>query len=218
MTILSRPPTDAELQTLVDPERAPPYLTLTDDGTVLTARPRAWPGALYWASVGVPVVSWCVALVWEWDELLGSDDVVSRGHAAVMTAGMLVGPVVGWFGFQWLNRHTVRADEFFVLDRAGGTLTLPREGVVLQHGEVVEVVEVHGWHRVRDAEGSSADYLREVSVLAHGPSGQLTRHAVVIAGHAKPVGRAAKALSAAFGVPHRKLVESLFGGSWRRQH
>ena len=135
-----------------------------------------------------------------------------------MTAGMLVGPVVGWFGFQWWNRHSIRADEFFSLDWVAGTLTLPREGVVLRHGQVVEVVEVHGWYRVRDADGSSAHYLREVSMLADGPFGQLTRYAVVIAGHAKPVGRAAKALSEAFGVPHRKLVESLFGGSWRRRH
>ena len=216
MTILSRPPTDAELQTLVDPERAPPYLTINDDGTKLTARPRAWPAAIYWASMSVPVVSWCVALVWKWGELFGSEELSDRGTAAVMTAGVLVLPVFGYHLFEWHNRNTIRADEFFSLDRVAGTLTLPRAGLSLRRGEVVEVIEVHGWHRVRDADGSSADYLREVSVLAVGASGQLIRYAVAIAGHAKPVGRAAKALSKAFGVPHRKLVESLFGGSWRR--
>ena len=218
MTVFDRPPTDAELQTLADPAGAPPYLTLVDDGTTLTARPRAWPAALYWASMSVPVVSWCVALVWKWGELFGSEDAASRGCAAVMSAGMLVVPAAGWFGFQWHNRHTIRADEFFSLDRVAGTLTLPRAGVSLRRGEVVQVVELHGWHRVRDADGSSADYLREVSVLAVGASGQLTRYAVVIAGHAKPVRLVATALSAAFGAPHRKFVESLLrGGRWRSE-
>lgn len=216
MTDFNRLPNDAELQTLVDPVGAPPYLTLVDDGVTLTARPRAWPAALYWASMSVPVVSWCVALVWKWDELLDSEDAFSRGCAAAMTAGMAVAPAAGWFGFRWLNRHTVRADEFFTLHRAAGTLTLPRVGVTLRRGEVVEVVEVHGWHRVRDAEGSSADYLREVSVLTVGPSGRAERHSVAVAGHAKPVGLVAAALSGAFAVPRRKLVEPLFGGAWRQ--
>lgn len=218
MTVFDRPPTDAELQTLADPAGAPPYLTLVDDGTTLTARPRAWPAALYWASMSVPVVSWCVALVWKWGELFGSEELSNRGTAAVMTAGVLVFPVFGYHLFEWHNRHAIRADEFFSLDRVAGTLMLPRAGVSLRRGEVVEVVEVHGWHRVRDADGSSADYLREVSVLAVGASGQLIRYAVVIAGHAKPVRLAATALSAAFGTPHREFVESLLrGGRWRSE-
>lgn len=216
MDIFDRSPSNAQLQTLVDPEGAPPCLTLTDDGTTLSARPRPWPMAVYWAGVSLPVVGWCVALVWKWDDLLGSQDGHRRVHAAVMTGGMLVVAVGGWFGFQMLNRQGIRADRFFVIDRAGCTLTLPRVGVTLRRGDVTEVVEVHCWHRVRDAEGSSATFLREVSVLARGPGGQLSRYAVVVAGHSKPVGQVAVALSSTFAVPHRKLVESLFGSSWRQ--
>jgi hypothetical protein len=215
VVMLDRSPTDAELQTLVAPEGAPPYLTLKDDGTTLAAQPSPRPAALYWASMSLPAVGWIIALVGKWDELLGSPDVYSRLFSAIMTAGMVVVPVIGWFGFQWLNRHSIREDEFFVLDRVAGTLRLPRAGVILRRGDVAEVIEVHGWHRVRDAEGSS-DYLREVSVLAHRPAKQLARYAVVVAGHAKPVGRVAAALAGTFAVPHRKLVESPFGGSWRR--
>ena len=211
-----RPPADTELQSLVAPSGAPPYLTLADDGTTLAARPRPWPAALYWASMSLPLGGWGVALVWKWADLLGSPDPLFRGAAILMTVLMPLVTAVGWFGFQWLNRHTIRMDDFFTLDRAAGTLALPRVGVILRRGEVAEIVEVHAWVRVRDAEGSSADYLREVSVLAHGPGEQLARYAVVIAGHAKPVGLVAVALARAFGVPHRKLVESLFGGTWRR--
>jgi hypothetical protein len=209
-------PSDEELRTLVDPERAPPYLTLDDDGTILTARPRPWPVALYWASMSLPLLGWSAALVWKWDELLGSPHPFERAFSAVMTIGMLAAAVLGRVAFGWLARRHTRTDPFFILDRAAGTLTLLRAGVTVRRGDVEEVIEVHGYHRVADAEGSSADYLREVSVLARGQAGLLVRYPVVVAGHAKPVGRVAAELAEVFGIPRRKMVESFFGRSWRQ--
>lgn len=217
MTVFDHPPTDAELRTLVDSAGMSSYLKLTDDGTIFTAR-RVWPEALYWASVGPIVALWCVALVWKWDELLGSDDSIWKSSATVMSIGMVILPAVGLL---WLRRQNrlFRTDEFFTLDRTAPTLTLSRNGVALRHDEVVAVTEVHAWHFTHDAEeGVSADYLREVSVLATDASGQFARHSVVIAAHAKPVGLVAAALAAAFGVQHRKFVESFFFvGRWRTE-
>lgn len=78
------------------------------------------------------------------------------------------------------------------------------------------MIEVRGWHRVGPWNDRSSSYLRELSVLARGPGGGLVRYSVLVAGHGKPVSRAADEVSTAFGVPRRTLVEGLFLGGWRR--
>jgi hypothetical protein len=208
------PPTDEELRTFADPQGASFSVRLDDDGTTLTARPKPFPMWFAWGSLLLPTIAVYVGLVYE--DGFNHPDPLFRLFWSVTAIGTPPWVVVFGLFVRWMFRSQIRHDDFFTLDRAAGTLTLPRAGVVLRRGEVVELVEVHATHWVKHSDGWSGDYIRELSVLARGPDGTLIRYPVVAAGHAKPVGRVVAGLSELFGVPRRKLVRALFFGGWRR--
>ena len=190
------------------------YAHLEDDGTILTAHPRSIPLWFVWTCLLIPTAVGVGDLVWT-NPFADPDPLVRLwGYLAaaiiplaVVTMRLVIGLVI---------RRETEKGTFFVLDRATGTLTLPRSGVVLCREDVVELVEVHGWHRVKDSDGSSNNYIRELSALARSPDGTLIRYPVLAAGHAKPVDRVAAELGELFGVPRRKLVEAMVLGGWRR--
>ncbi|HJZ55741.1 MAG TPA: hypothetical protein VKE74_12305 [Gemmataceae bacterium] len=214
MVTFEKPPTDEELRSFADPQGASIYVHLEDDGTTLTGRPRWLPMWFVWACLLIPFAVGVGSLIWM-NPFADPDPLVRLwGYLAAVALPVIL--VLCRVGIGWLIRMRIRPDDFFTLDRAAGTLTLPRTGVVLRSEDVVELVEVHGWHRVRDGEGWSNNYIRELSALTRGPDGALIRYPVLAAGHAKPVGRVAAELGELFGVPRRKLVEALFFGGWRR--
>lgn len=212
-----RPPADEELQSLVDPVKAPHYLRLEDDGTTLTARPLSmmW---FFWLCM-LPVVAVAAG------SMLFSDTMSVRDPDWRMR-------LVAWFVLLfWLPASVVvcrvifglildaplTRGPFFALDRAAGTLTLLRTGVVLRPGDVAELVEVRATHTVRHDDGSSSERLAELTALARDPDGTLTRHSVVVSGCHPGVRRATAELADFFGVPVRRLVTPLFWGTqWRR--
>lgn len=214
MVAFETPPTDEELRSFADPGGASPYVRLDDDGTTLTARPKPFPMWFVWVCLLVPAAVAYATLVWAWVHINHPlCHIIVIGIAvfwipgALVTTRIIIGGVL---------QAQIRHDDFFTLDREAGTLTLPRAGVVLRRREVVELVEVHATHWVKDSDGCSGEHIRELSVLARGPDGTLTRYPVVASGYAKPVGRVAAGLSEFFGVPRRKLVKPLFLGGWRR--
>jgi hypothetical protein len=213
VVVFEKPPTDEELRSFADPHGASMYVRLDDEGTTLTGRPRWLPMWFVWACLLAPAAVGIGALIWE--NPFRDPDPLIRLYFVLFAAAIPVSVILGRILFGLLIRRETDRGVFFVLDRAAGTLTLPRAGVVLRPGEVVELAEVHGWHWTRDAEGWSGNYIRELSALACGPGGAVIRYPVVAAGHAKPVGRVAAELAEFFGVPRRKLAQSLVGGRWR---
>jgi hypothetical protein len=151
-----------------------------------------------------------------WENPFASPDPLTRVMGFFFAAAIPASAIPCWLVFRWVTRAQVRPDDFFVLDRAAGTLTLPRAGVTLRRDELIELVEVHAWYWKSDSEGWMGDYFRELSILARGPDGTLVRYSVLASGHAKPVGLVAAELAEVFGVPRRKLVEGMISRRWRR--
>ena len=214
MTTFDMPPADEDLRALADPDGASVYVRLDDDGTTLTGRPKGIPMWFVWVCLLVPAGIFVGALVWM--NPFADPDPLTRAWGFLAALAIPVVLVGGPLVFARLNRLEGRRGDFFVFDRAAGSLTLPRAGVTLRRGDVAELVEIRAWRRVRYRRGRSDTYVHELSVLARGPGGTLTRYPVVGAGHGKPVARVADELAAAFGVPRRTLVEPLFFGRWRR--
>lgn len=215
MVTFTTPPTDEELRSFADPQGASEYVHVEDIGTTLTARPRPVPMWFVWGSLLLPTLAVYTGLVYE--DGLNDPDPVFRLFWHVMAFGTPLLVVVFGLILGWLFRSRIRHDDFFTLDRAAGTLTLPRAGVTLRGEQVVELVEVHATHWVRDSEGWSGIRIRELSVIVRGSEGAFARYPVVAAGHAKPVSRVAAELSEFFGVPRRSLVKPMFFGGWRRE-
>jgi hypothetical protein len=208
-------PTDEELQSFVDPEGMSPYVQLDDDGTTLTARPKPFPMWFVWASLLLPGIGVYVGLVYE--DGLNHPDPVFRlfwWFTAIAVPPWII--VFGLF-LRWILRSEIRHDDFFVLDRDAGSLTLPRVGVTLARGDVAELVEVHANHWVKLSDGWAGNHILELSALTHGLDEKLVRYSIMAAGYAKPVRWVAAELAELFGVPRRKLKKSLLSGRWRRE-
>jgi hypothetical protein len=210
-----KPPTDEELQAFVDPEGASPYVGLEDDGITLTGRPKPFPMWFVWVSLLVPAAGMYAALAWEWSH---NNDPLFR-VMALFTAIIWVplSVITCAIIFEMIIKGEIRHDDFLVLDRVAGTLTLPRVGVTLSKGDVVELVQVSANHWVKHDDGWSGQYIHELSLLTLRPDGVLIRYQVIASLHAKPVRRVAAELAALFGVPRRKLRKPVLFGRWRRE-
>jgi hypothetical protein len=215
MTTFETLPTDEELQSFADPDGTPPYVWLEDDGTILTAKPRPLPAWFIWGSLLLPAAAAYAGIIWQspfkdpeplWRFLWGLFALMIP--VAVISTGLLV---------RWLTRRHVRLDVFFILDRAAGTLTLPRVGLTLRRGDVVELVEVRDTFWKWAGDGWGGDYIIEVSVIVRDADGKWVRHSVMAAGYAKPVRRVAAELAELFGVPRRILTRPALFGRWRRE-
>jgi len=209
-----KPPTDKELQPFVDPQGTPPYVGLEDDGTSLTGRPKPFPMWFVWGSLLLPGISVYVGLVYE--DGFHHPDPLFQLFWWFMAIATPPGSIVFGLFLRSVFNGEIRHDDFFILDRAAGTLTLPRVGVILSKGDVVELVEVRATYWVKDDDGWSGNHILELSALARGRDGKLIRYQVLAGGYAKPVRRVAAELAELFGVPRRKLRKPLFFGRWRR--
>ena len=132
------PPADEELQFLVDPDKAPPYLRPEDDGTTLTVSPK--PFSMWFFQLIIWPVAAVITTAVGWEDIAAAQNPALRGliFAVAIFAPMAVGfPLL----VSAIVHHRMRADPFFVLDRAAGTLTLLRAGVTLRRGDVVEFTE-----------------------------------------------------------------------------
>lgn len=215
MTTFETLPSDEELQSFADPEGTPPYVRLQDDGTTLRGWPRPFPMWFVWVCLLVPAAAMDLGLAWEWPR---NPDPLFRGMAiftavvwaplAVIGGRLLIGAIL---------KAQVRPDVFFILDRAAGTLTLPRVGVTLRRGDVVELVEIRDTFWKRSGDGWGGESITEVSVIARDEDGKWVRYSVMAAGYAKPVRRVAAELAEQFGVPLRILTKPAFFGRWRRE-
>ena len=215
MVTFDKPPTDEELQSFVDPGGGSHYVRLEDDGTTLTGRPKPLPMWFVWGSLLLPGIAVYVGLVYE--DGFNHPDPLFRlfwWFMAIVTPLWII--VFGLF-LRWIMRSEIRHDDFFILDRGAGTLTLPRVGIILTRGDVVELVEVRATHWVEDDEGWSGNHIVELSALVHFPAGKLIRYQVLAAGHAKPVRRVATELAEVFNIPRRRLRKPLLFGGWRRE-
>jgi hypothetical protein len=209
-------PTDEQLRSFADPQGAAPSARLDDDGTTLTARPSSIPRGFFWVCLLVPEAICVGALVWR--NPFAAPDPVERLLGYLFACAIPASIVLTRIVFGLLIRHDARLGDFFVLDRAAGTLNLLRAGVTLRREDVVELVEVQGRHRTRvEGEGWHGEYIRELSVLARTPDGSLARYPVLAATYARPVRRVAVELAELFDVPQRTLVGPVFFGGWRRE-
>src|SRR5262249_8969970 len=104
-----------------------------------------------WACLLIPAAVAVGSLVWM--NPFADPDPLVRLWGSLAAVAIPVTVVSCRLGIGWLIRVTMRPDDFFTLDRAAGTLALPRAGVVLRRDELVELVEVHGNYWRYDGEG-----------------------------------------------------------------
>src|SRR5262249_4487240 len=67
-------------------------------------------------------------------------------------------------------------------------------------------VEVHAWYTVRDEEGTSSEWLAELSVLVRTGNGEIARFPVIACQRTGAVRRLGESLAEFFGVERRVLT------------
>src|SRR5262245_40305456 len=164
---------DARLARLVDPGGRSVSVQVEDTPERLVAHPRGFPLWFVMVCVVIPVgilSGYLVNKAFQQGlhplEVLG----LASGYLAAPT---LIGLV--W----WMNREQVKRGDFFVLDKVQRTLTLPRNGLQLQNGQILGFVQVYAWHTKRDEEGPFSEWLAELSVLVSTERGEVARYPVV---------------------------------------
>jgi hypothetical protein len=192
--------TDARLARLLDPKRRSVSTRVEDTPERLVAHPRGFPLWFVTACVTFPVGLLTAFLVNKaFQQGLHPLDVLGLA-SGYLAAPTLIGLV--W----WMNREQVKRGDFFVLDRIQRTLALPRSGLHLQHGQIQGFVEVHAWHTVRDEEGSSSEWVAELSVLVRTGNGEIARYPVIACQRTGAVRRLGESLAEFFGVERRVLT------------
>jgi hypothetical protein len=192
--------TDARLALLVDPGGRSVSAQVEGTPERLVARPRGIPLWFVTACAVIPVGILTGYLANKaFQAGLQPFDVLglTAGYLAVPT---LIGLV--W----WLNREHAKRGDFFVLDKVQRMLALPRNGLHLHYGQIQGFVEVHAWHTVTDEEGSSSEWLAELSVLVCTGNGKIARYPVIACQRTGAVRRLGESLAEFFGVECRVLT------------
>lgn len=174
---------------------------LVEDVDGLTGHPVGRPSWVLWMAFGPVAVGLIAAAVYERDDLLALPAVTLVAVVALMFAIIVAGFVAF---YEWQNQRMTAPGPFFHADAAGRWLVLPRSGVRIDRADILGFTELRAWHTVRDSEGSSSDWLGEVSVLVRGPGEEVGRHLVVTAERADVVSRIGRRLAEVFGVECRR--------------
>ena len=179
-------------------------IRLVEDVDGLTGHPVGRPSWVLWMAFGPVAVGLIAAAVYERDDLLALPAVTLVAVVALV-ALMFAIIVAGFVAFyEWQNQRMTAPGPFFHADAAGRWLALPRSGVRIDRADILGFTELRAWHTVRDSEGSSSDWLGEVSVLVRGPGEEVGRHLVVTAERADVVSRIGRRLAEVFGVECRR--------------
>jgi hypothetical protein len=183
----------------LDPQGRSASAYVIDTPGQLVARPRGYPlwFVVLCAATPVSILTWHLG-----------NKALRQGLDAVEIEALVVAYPAAAFliGLFWvMNRRIVSRGAFFVLDKAQGTLSLPRQGLEFQQSQVRGFVEVHAWHTVRDAKGTAGEWLAELSVLASAGSGEVARYPVLCCLRTDAVTRLADILTAFFGVERQRL-------------
>jgi hypothetical protein len=191
---------EAQSAMLVDPEGRSVSVQVEDTPERLVAHPRGFPLGFVIACVAIPV---CIFTGYLANKALHAGlhpfDVLGLAAGCLAAATLI--------GLAWrMNREQVKKGDFFVLDKVQRTLALPRSGLQLQPDQIQGFVEVHAWHTVRDNEGSSSEWLAELTVLVRTASGEVDRYPVIACQRTGAVRRLGKALAEFFGVERRVLT------------
>jgi hypothetical protein len=192
--------TDARLARLVNPVGRSVSVQVEDRPDRLVAHPHGFPLWFVTACVMIPVSIFTGYVVTKaFQAGLHPFDVLGLA-AGYLAAPTLIGLV--W----WMNWEQLKRGDFFVLDKVQRSLALPRLRAHLPHGQIRGFVEVHAWHTVRDEEGSSSEWLAELSVLARTGNGEIARYPVIACQHTGSVRRLGESLARFFGVERRVLT------------
>jgi hypothetical protein len=194
--------TDSRLPVLLDPAGRSVSVQVEDAPERLVAHPRGYPLWFVTVCVMIPVGILTAYLVNKaFQQGLHPFDILGL-VAGYLAAPTLIGLV--W----WMNREQVNRGDFFVLDKAQRTLALPRRGLHLQPGQIQGFVEVHAWYTVREEEGTSREWLAELSVLVRTGNGEIARYPVIACLRTAAVRRLGESLAGFFGVERRVLTLS----------
>jgi hypothetical protein len=192
--------TDARLAGLVEPVGRSVSVQVEDTPERLVARPCGFPLWFVTVCMIIPVsILTAYMAIMVFQAGLRPFDMLGLA-AGYLAAPMLIGLV--W----WQNREQVKRGDFFVLDKVQRSLALPRSRVHLPCGQIRGFVEVHAWHTVRDEEGSSSEWLAELSVRASIGNGEIVRYPVIACQRTGAVRRLAESLAQFFGVERRVLT------------
>jgi hypothetical protein len=192
--------TEAQLAVLLDPAGRSVSVQVEDTPERLVAHPRGFPLWFVTVCAVIPVGILTGYLV---NQALqqGLHPLEVLGLASgFLAAPSLIGLV--W----WMNRKLIKKGDFLVLDKTKRTLTLPRNGLHLQDGQIRGFVQVHAWHTEHDAqEGIFSEWLAELSVLVRTGRGDAVRYSVVACMRTGAVTRLGESLAEFFGVERRLL-------------
>jgi hypothetical protein len=200
MQVFDAEPTDARLARLVDPGGRSVSVQVEDTPERLVAHPRGFP--LWFVTVCVMIP---VSILTGYLATKAFPPGLHPFEVLGLAAGYLAAPTLIAMVW-WMNREQVKRGDFFVLDKVQRSLALPRSGVHLLHGQIRGFVEVHAWHTVRDEEGSSSEWLAELSVLARTGNGEIVRYPVIACQRTGAVRRLGESLAQFFGVERRALT------------
>jgi hypothetical protein len=192
--------TDARLAGLLDPNGRSVSVRLDDTPQRLVAHPRGFPLWFVVVCAVIPVGTLTAYLVHKaLQQALHPMEIVG------LACGYLAAPTL--IGLVWrMNREQTRRGDFFVLDKVQRTLDLPRQGLHLRDGQIQGFVQVHAWHTERDDEGSSSEWLAELSVLVRAARGEVTRYPVLTCLRTGAVSRLGESLAEFFGVERRVVT------------
>jgi hypothetical protein len=199
MRTYDQEPTDAELAEFLDPKGRALGLRIVDSTDELIVEPRGVSLWLAAVSLLIPVIgSAGYVMHRKWHGTFEPSDSLPL-VLCVITFPLFLG------GTHLLNQFICAKGRFCVLDKKKRILSLSRSGEEIRAEQIDCIVEVHGWHTVREKwHGSDSTWMGELSVLVHGNDGKLVHHAVLECA-SYSVAKVGKMLSDFFQVRHRVL-------------
>jgi hypothetical protein len=190
--MLQANPSDAVLNSLLDPEGRAFYLKIEESEDAITVRPTGIPVWFLLLCLSLPIggLVAVAAVKWLHNEL-----------DSMLIAMMTIAPPAGIACFAlvaFMNRTMLAKGDYFVLDKRRNALTLPRIGVTLRADEIAGFVVVSGWDTMGDIRAGERAWTHELTVLARKDADHLARYPVVISDHGKKIRQLAQNLAGFF--------------------
>jgi hypothetical protein len=215
--IFDNVPSEARLARLLDPERRSTGAKIVETGAEYRVEPRGVSMWLICCSMAMPMA----AIVWLVQDRYTRNGAIEPGlWIGVIMAPLAVLAVIGIM--LAINSSMEAPGTFAILDRASGTLHLPRQNLSVRPDQIAAFVVVDAWFRKVEQEGWSRDtimsWVSEASVLVREADGRLARIPVMCCENPRKVRRVGEYLAQWAGVPlHRVVVDRHFRGQHKME-
>ena len=189
--------------------------------TQLIARPVGYPLWHIVVLYGIVMICWlCMAIVH-----FVTNGFVFDGFNALFSIGLLAFPFITWILFAVLyqivlysHKKVLEHGPFLIINKTDQSLTLPRlDNIHIKFSNIIEIIECYGMCIVyEDSEGSSGEWLGEITILTHDDGDRMERHAVLCCSRTDHVRAFAQTFSKMIGVKRRILRKHWLTGKVSR--